>query len=122
MKVRIHDQYLRFRLDEQEVRHLSQGEPVRTGVGIAESSITFELQVAQIDFPTLRVSSGSTEICIPQSWVGGWEQSDTVGFEWNLDSGRDTAITVVVEKDYPCAHTKEGKAVFGRPVIMSKQA
>ncbi|NQV73426.1 hypothetical protein HQ496_09895 [bacterium] len=118
MKVRLHHQYIRFRLEETEVEQLSWGDPISTRIQLGPASIYFELTMLEGPNPALSFQEGATRVQIPSSWTTGWNQSDTVGFEFEFQSDGAPPLAVVIEKDYPCAHTAEGKAVFGRPLKM----
>ena len=43
MKVRLHHQYIRFRLEEVEVEQLCSGQPISTKIQLGVAAIIFEL-------------------------------------------------------------------------------
>ena len=119
MKVRLHHQFLRFRLDAAEVGSLLQGENVVVALSFRGATLSFGLSISAEREPLVSLAAGSTQVNLPSEWTSGWETSSTVGFQFEVDSGSGTPLTIVVEKDYPCAHTKEGKAIFGQPINMT---
>ena len=118
MKVRLHHQYIRFRLEEVEVEQLCSGQPISTKIQLGVAAIIFELALFEGPNPALTMHEGEIHVQIPRGWTTGWKESDTVGFEFEYQEAGTLPLVVVVEKDYPCEHTSEGKAVFGRTLKM----
>ncbi len=119
MKVRLSDAMVRFRLEREEVENLSHGEPVCLSLPLEPTSLTIRLE--PIAEARARADSrDGLRIGIPSGWLPGWSDSDTVGFDFEVESSLPTSeasmLRIVVEKDFPCAHDGEGPP---KPVRMS---
>ena len=44
---------------------------------------------------------------------------ETVGFDFRIGNDAQN-LRIVIEKDFPCAHTAEGRAIYGKPVLMGE--
>ena len=122
MKIRFHNQHLRFRLDELEIRQLCDGQQIASRISLELTSFSIELNKSSELNPVLILNEGVLQVSIPEDWTHNWLSDDMVGFEFKIESKGNQSITVVVEKDYPCAHTKEGKAIFGTPQLMPSRS
>jgi hypothetical protein len=114
MKVRIHGQTLRFRLDEDEVSALVAKRHIRSSLTIGSAQLAFSIELAD-QKPDIAMDSGHISLTMPSDWAREWDVNEEVGFEFELHTDTGEGVTVVVEKDYPCAHTTEGKAIYGKP-------
>jgi len=111
MKIRIQNQSIRFRLSLEEVRTLEQKGTIQSEISFS-SVLTFSIQTGSKD---VRFDENRLVVNIPAEWILDWENNDLVGFEFDHKG----TVNVIVEKDYACAHTKEGKALFGKPKKMN---
>ena len=58
---------------------------------------------------------------LPESWVGGWADSDRVGFESQIPLEDGNRLTILVEKDLECRHRpKKEQDAFPHPVADRK--
>jgi hypothetical protein len=119
MKVRLSDAMVRFRLDREEVEDLSRGEPVYLSLPVEPTSLTIRLEPIAGVRATADYRDG-LRIGIPSGWLPGWVDSETVGFDFEVETSLPTSeasmLRIVVEKDFPCAHDGEGPP---KPVRMS---
>ncbi len=135
MKIRIHEQHLRFRLAESEVVELLKSGFFSENIAIGGSILGFSIYLVEnpthplnssgqkevTGSPSVQLVGSHTRLEIPRMWTAGWQTNDVVGFEFEIPPSaqpKSDRLTVIIEKDYPCAHTKEGKALFGTPVKM----
>lgn len=100
MKIRLSDRMIRFRLDRDQVAALSDGSPVRNVLPAKEMGLVFQLHAVTGEYPTADLVDGF-RIGLPAAWLTGWPASDVVGFDFDVPMG----VRVVVEKDFPCAHS-----------------
>lgn len=141
MKIRIHDNHLRFRLTEAEVADLLSSGSISSEMAVGHSILGFSIYLtdhpdrtdhpgstsvssSKKNRPTIELNQTYVRVEFPRHWTKGWFSNDIVGFEFDVVQPEHTnrdALTIIVEKDYPCAHTKEGKALFGKPVKMNPQ-
>jgi hypothetical protein len=105
MKVRIAGNTIRFRLRKQDVASLEKHglvlDLLEFGAG-QEDRLEFKLETAEALEPQIRYSAGATTILLPRSVVEEFSQTDRVGFNFNIDTGRDRSVYVLVEKDFSC--------------------
>ncbi|MDA1027520.1 MAG: hypothetical protein O3B41_00485 [Bacteroidetes bacterium] len=135
MKIRIHDNHLRFRLSEAEVADLLSSGSISSEMVVGHSILGFSIYLTGssggiLDAgpdkvnPTVELDHSYIKVEFPRFWTEDWFSNNIVGFEFDVvqpgHPNRD-ALTIIVEKDYPCAHTKEGKALFGKPVKMNPE-
>ena len=118
MKSRIHDQFLRFRLEESDVRDLCRKGQVDQRVLIGQSELKFSILLSE-GSPNVEISSTDIMVQLPQSWATNWDSDERVGFDFSVPSPHPDGLRVVVEKDFPCAHTADGRAVYGKPDRMN---
>lgn len=105
MKVRILGNSIRFRLKKPEVSQFEKE-------GSVTETIEFGPEPAdQIHFclqkhtgPELAVSfhANTSTIKVPQPLAQDWTQTDRVGFDGKVDTGKGRTINVLVEKDFMC--------------------
>lgn len=147
MKIRIHDNHLRFRLSEAEVADLLSSGNISSEMAVGHAILGFSIYLIghpksighpesightgstsdssphQI-LPTIELNHTYVKVEFPRAWTEGWLSNDVVGFEFDVVQpehlNRDP-LNIIIEKDYPCAHTKEGKALFGKPVKMNSE-
>jgi len=117
MKIRFHEQILRFRLDEAEVAALVIGEVISSKIHIGPAALRFVIEPRE-EPQSARLDHDQVTVVMPAIWTADWDVNDVVGFQFNAVESNHESLTVIIEKDYPCAHTSEGKAIFGKPVRM----
>lgn len=122
MKIRIEGPSIRFRLSAAEVRVIGQGGRVQSDLNFSPP-LSFLLQTGPLE---VRFTSCQLAVSLPPEWLQDWENNEVVGFEFDhqIESSLEentvqNTVQITVEKDYPCAHTKEGKALFGKPKRMN---
>lgn len=100
MKIRLSDGMIRFRLDRDQVATLSGGSPVRNPLPANDMGLVFQLHPVAGERPTADLVDG-IRIGLPAAWLTDWPASDVVGFDFDVTP----SVRVVVEKDFPCAHS-----------------
>lgn len=122
MKVRLSDDMIRFRLNREDVRRLSEGESIFLSLDIAPTSLTVVLEPVAGAASTAN-SLGGLRVGLPSAWLENWPESELIGFDFDVQSaGKEAAgsgaqptggaqasrasdvIRIVVEKDFPCSH------------------
>lgn len=121
MKTRIHDQFIRFRLEEEDVNYLLQTGKISQSLTVGSDRVTFSIRLVSGGECAMLVGS-SLEVCLPRQWTEGWGGNEIVGFDFDTCAGQGPALRVVVEKDYPCIHGPGGKSLYGRPARMKTDA
>jgi hypothetical protein len=107
MKLRIHRNALRLRLNQAEVAQFSKTgwleEVVEFGPG---ASLSFTLEsLSSVAGPRAVYQNGSLRIQLPREIANDWTCTDRVGIsaEQPLDKGKQLAI--LIEKDFKCVHS-----------------
>ena len=107
MKVRIQDNLLRFRLTQNEVKRMLTD-------GLVESAIRFptgrELSFCVASLPSAAEVSvdylyDSIFVSLPTPVVSQWAGSGQV----SIEGPRDSAVAILVEKDFQCLHKPEDR-------------
>ena len=110
MKVRLLENTIRFRLKQSEVRHFgSDGEIKQITIfgPLAEDQLTFALRTSHSNDFHLSFNCKEVVLQVPASVVNEWMNSDMVGIEQSIDTGKGQVINVLVEKDFKCLeHSK----------------
>lgn len=98
MKLRISNQSIRLRINQDDLRQL-----VETGVLSATlgnptlGSFTYTLQAQASSSIGLELNNNSIKVHVPQSHIDEWNETERVGFE-QMASG----VRVLLEKDFQC--------------------
>ena len=118
MKTRLHDQFMRFRLDESDVQELCERGSIRQDIIVGAKRLRFAITLTD-ERPSADLLNQSVEIKLPGTWTNNWSGNEVVGFDFDVSTESGIPLRIVVEKDFPCAHTADGRAVFGRPERMN---
>jgi len=107
MKLRILGNRLRFRLTQEEVKKLCNGEMVMENTTFPTGN-TLSYQMGQgknCIAMTSDYSDNKIKITIPIQLLDGWYHDDRVGLYHTFDQGFEVAI----EKDFQCLHKRPGE-------------
>lgn len=105
MKVRIAGNSIRFRLKQAEVTHFGNvgtiSEVVRFGIAPTDQ-LSFALQ--SHDAGTFHISYENNQVTVqvPHATRVQWTNTNLVGFEEWIDTGKGETIKILVEKDFKC--------------------
>ena len=111
MKLRIHEQRLRLRLTEGEIRSLKEEghlcETLRFGSGEQmEFSYAIELLPEREDFG-LRYRPGRITLLMGALLCREWEDSGEISFSGEVQTEGGEIISLLVERDLPCRHDRQ---------------
>ena len=120
MKVRISGNSIRFRVKQSEVQRFEQEGKLSevTEFGLEqEDALTFTLSVVDNNNFRLKNTANTVTIEVPETIVKKWTQTELVGFEESIDTGKGRIIKVLVEKDFKCldGSDKENEDSFPNP-------
>jgi len=109
LKLRLHKNSLRLRLNQQEVAQFSKTgyveETVEFGPG---ASLCYVLETSsKVTTPHVRYQNGDLRIQVATSQGREWSTTDQVGMsgEQPLSNGRH--LSILIEKDFKCLHGEE---------------
>ena len=108
MKLRIHDNSVRFRLTRSEVDRLNAGETVEGTVRFAPApaaSFTYAVE-ASAQSAEVRATGADRQIrvILPAKLVRSWATTDQVSIEHTQPIGAGLSLSILVEKDFVCLH------------------
>jgi hypothetical protein len=105
MKVRILGNSIRYRLRQKEVLQFQELGEVREissfGAGNSDK-LSFVLKKSSRTGFKITLWSCTVTIEVPKSVCDEWTNTDLVGFEEDIDTGKGETIKILVEKDFKC--------------------
>jgi hypothetical protein len=106
---------LRLRLTRSEVRKLTETGVVEESVDLTPNPLVYVMRAAK-DCSEIQVSflNGAISVSVPEALAAEWAAGDSVGME-----GTFRGVSVLVEKDWSCAHGTEStnKDAFPRTTL-----
>ena len=108
MKLRLRGNTLRLRLNQSEVRSLSEGGSVESATSFGPGQ-TLAYRVVPIGAaPEASLEGTAIVLRLPTASLRSWAQSDdlTLEHEQKWDGG---ALRIALEKDLACAHPRSGE-------------
>ena len=101
MKLRIHDNSIRLRLNRQEVAQFQETGAVRAAVQFSSGaalSFSLESSAGAVALQAL-FGDGNLRVIVPEGQGRQWASSDEVGIE-----AQDAQPAILIEKDFQCVH------------------
>lgn len=110
MKIRILKNSLRFRLKQPEVedfkRHGKIMEVLEFGED-AKDQLGFGLEISGSQTLSVVFSMNKTVIHVPAALAEAWTNTEMVGFDGKIDTGKGRTIDLLVEKDFKCLDERQ---------------
>ncbi len=123
MKLRIHGNSLRLRLNQSEVAQFSKTGFVEDGIQFAPgASFAYALEsMSSLKAPQALYANGWLRIQVPGADAIDWVRSDRVSIsgEQPIESGQ--RLTILVEKDFQCLHGDEARDPDAYPNPLEEQ-
>lgn len=111
MKLRIHGNSLRLRLNQSEVAQFSKTGFVEDFIQFAPgASFAYALEsLSSVSAPQARYGKDGLRILVPRADATDWVRSDRVGISGDqaLESGK--ALSILIEKDFQCLHGDQAR-------------
>ncbi len=95
MKTRLHDQYMRFRLDQSDVQTLCDTGSVLQCIGVGSSNLSFEIKLTN-EKPSAHFVIQCVEVLLPTAWTAGWAGNEVVGFDFDVLTDDGDVLRIVV--------------------------
>lgn len=110
MKLRIHGNSLRLRLNQAEVSQFSKTGFVEDGIQFAPgASFSYALEsLSNLSGPCATYQHGWLRIQIPAAQATEWVTTDLVGVAGEQPLGSGKQLSILIEKDFQCLHGSEG--------------
>jgi len=110
MKIRILANTIRYRLRQPEISLFQESgkvmEVTEFGPGLTDG-LGFILKVISGTELTVSFEYNTTTIGVPRYLAEEWINTDLVGFDGKIDTGKGRIIEVLVEKDFACLDNPE---------------
>lgn len=110
MKVRLLGNSIRFRLKKSEVTLFKKEGAIKqmTQFGIEPGDIlSFVIRKNASEEFKLKYRDGTVTVDIPEAVCCEWTDTNLVGFEEEIDTGKGQVIKILIEKDFQCLHTTD---------------
>ena len=109
MKLRIHGNSLRLRLNQTEVAQFSKTGFVEEAIDFgAGARLAFSLEsLSDLDTPQALFQTNWIRIQIPSVRAQAWFTSDLVGIAGEQVLGSGKRLAILIEKDFQCVHSPE---------------
>jgi hypothetical protein len=105
MKVRISGNKIRFRLRKQEVSAFEETgtllEVLEFGTS-TQDRLVFIVQSSETPDPKIEFNLGTTTVLLPKMVAEELSQTDRVGFDFDIDTGKGKSVYILIEKDFSC--------------------
>lgn len=112
MKLRVKDNALRLRLDQEDLAALQDTGRVEATTPFGNGvRFRYALEVsAEVDRLTAQMEGGRIAVYVPDALAETWMQTDRVGLEAEQAIEEGAALRLLVEKDLGCRHASTGSA------------
>lgn len=102
MKIRIHQNSVRFRLSKSEVEKLENEGYLEETTDFGPTQFRYAVQRSDDAEPGARFEDNQITLTVPARFLSGWTANNTVGFQHDmpLDGGR--SLFLLIEKDFKC--------------------
>ena len=111
MKIRLREQTLRLRLDQEEVKVLGRGESIERRTAFSPSSelicrveVSIEARAINARFDANRLT-----VSLPLGETRRWASTEQVGIESDQSVGDGRSLHILIEKDFECIHDRDEK-------------
>ncbi len=110
MKLRIHGNSLRLRLNQAEVAQFSKTGFVEDSIQFAHgASFSYALEsLSEVSSPRATYQNGWLRIQIPSGDATEWATTDRVGVSADQPLTGGKHLSILIEKDFQCLHSGEG--------------
>ena len=107
MKLRIHANALRLRLNQAEVGQFSKTGWLEEVVEFAPgASLSFALEsLSSVPAPRAVYHNGAVRIQLPAQTANHWITTDEVGIQAEQPVGPGKHLSILIEKDFKCVHS-----------------
>ncbi len=121
MKIRILNNSIRFRLKKPEVTHFEKSGKITEILEFGPETsdqIGFSLEMYEGVELAVNFQANITTIKVPQTLARQWIQTELVGFDGKLDTGKGKTIKILVEKDFMCldGNDQDNEGAFPNPM------
>jgi len=110
MKLRLKQNTIRIRLDRDEVKALTLHGSVQSQTRFSvEQALKYQINLSNSEVPTIEYRDLEIVISLPTVEVKGWNDSERVGFAWDINLNEQEVISFLIEKDFKCLTARAGE-------------
>ena len=114
MKMRVHSNAIRFRLNRKVVAELAGTGQIRESVEFApadDQQLVYAIKI-EPTFSTVAADyqGGRITVRLPQAQAREWLETERIGLDGEQMLGSGRMLRILVEKDFQCLHTGNGRA------------
>ncbi|WP_222983092.1 DUF7009 family protein [Flagellimonas meishanensis] len=103
MKIRIKDNFVRYRLTQSEVKQFCETGKVMAHTQFPGGDLCYQLvQNDQIDNLSASFENGNITLMVPLHLANNWHKNELVGFQHELKLPDGTILHLLLEKDFVC--------------------
>jgi len=119
MKLRLHGNSVRLRLNQAEVAQFSKTGFVEDSVHFGHGEcLTYALEsLSDLPGPRAAYRGGSLRVQIPSAAATEWSTTDRVGVSGEQPLGNGKHLSILVEKDFQCVHGERDPKAFQNPLV-----
>jgi hypothetical protein len=109
VKLRIHKNELRLRLNQAEVAQFSKTGFIEEAIEFGQGArLAFSLEsLSDLQSPQALYQNGWVRIQIPGARATDWVTTDVVGLSGKQHLGSGKHLSILIEKDFKCAHSPD---------------
>lgn len=102
MKIRIHQNSVRFRLSKTEVARLENEGYLEETTDFGLSQLGYAVEKSGGTDLQARFEQNKITLEVPEKLLTGWAENNTVGFEGIMPLGDGSSLLMLIEKDFKC--------------------
>ena len=118
MKLRIHGNSVRLRLNQAEICQFSKTGWLEEAVEFAPgSALTFTLEsLSSAHSLCAKYQDGALKIQVPAAMAATWVTTDEVGIEGEQPIANGRRLAILIEKDFQCIHSAPDPDAYPNPL------
>jgi hypothetical protein len=109
MKIRFKKNTVRYRLDKIDINNLDKNGFCEEETDILPQNISFSLTISEENNTNIVFESFRLKLEVPPSLIAPVIEGTQVGFETRIQGTGDSAVEVLVERDFKCLSEDRGE-------------
>lgn len=116
MKIRIHDDSIRLRLDRDEVNQIGRGTTIACTTHFPDGAgFGYHLGTGPVDSTRATFSDGCIALTLPNGEARRWAEDETaVSIDVQQPLADGASLRLLVEKDFECLEPRAGESQSNR--------
>jgi hypothetical protein len=119
MKLRMHRNSVRLRLNQTDMAQFSKTGYVEESIEfVPGTSLSYVLESASaIASPQANYKNGELRVQIPTRQGMEWAMGEGVGISGEQSLGAGKSLSILIEKDFQCAHGEKDPKAYRNPTV-----